>query len=242
MKSMTIAAALSAAVVFGAPAQADVVKYSFTAVVSDLFEFNKATGAIVHVTSSSFAGGPVALGNVVQGQFSFNTDAPLGGYQPTPPVSGQYLLYALDSALSSMNFTVGGLGFQSGSTLSPVGQVANNASTFSGWDVFTFDAYKAYDPVMFQSGKISLYDSTGRAFSSAALPSSLNLADFSYRQMGGSWLRQADGNQLQLSATLTALEQVASVPEPATFGLFAAGLLAVALVRQRRVGLPQKQH
>lgn len=236
MKLKLYAAVAIAAAALSGTATAAVVRYTFTAVVNDLYEYDNATSAIVHVDSSNFAGGPVALGNLVQGQFSFNTDAPLSGYQPTPPTTGTYLLYDLDPSLSSMSFTIGTLGFISGSTLAPLGQVANNASNVSGWDVFSYSASKAYDPIMFQSGGISLFDSSGTAFSSPSLPSSLNLSSFSYRQLSAGWLRQADGDQLLLSATLLSLDPVAAVSEPSSHALLAAGLLGIAWVRRRLSG------
>lgn len=210
-------------------ALATVERYAFTATITTLWEYDKASGVITNVNSSTFAGGAVAMTDLVQGTMAFNTDAPLSPYQPAPQTSGSYVLYQLDSAVSGITFKVDTLGFTSGSTLAPLAQVSDNASTFSGWDTFSLSASKNYDPVMFQDSTIMLFDKTSAAFSSAAMPARLDLSWFHYAVVSGAWVRQADGNQMHFDASITSLQALAPVPEPSTVGLFVAGLLGLAL-------------
>lgn len=226
-----------ASLVIAGQASATVLHFTFTAVVNDVWEYDKAGETYTHLGTSNFAGSPITLGNLVHGTFSFNTDAPLSLYQPDTPASGSYKIYSLDSKAASLSFSVGSAGFTSGSTLPPLAQVANNASTLSGWDTFFFSAYKAYDPVMFQSADIALFDKTGTAFSTGTLPTALDLADFHYKQLSAAWLRQADGNQMHIEASLTSLVAIAPVPEPASYALLMVGLLAIrGVARQRKHG------
>lgn len=237
MKFRSSLAAVTMMLVTGA-ASATVERYAFTASITTLWEYDKASDVITNVNTSTFAGAAISMTNVVRGTIAFNTDAPLSSYQPDPPTSGTYKLYQLDSARSGITFTVGGLSFVSGSTLAPIAQVADNASTFGGWDTFSIDAYKQHDPVMFQSSDIMLFDKTGTAFGSAALPSRLDLSSFHYAVVDGGWLRQADGNQMHFTAAITSLQALAPVPEPSSGFLLAAGLLGLVAATVRRRSTP----
>ena len=94
--------AATALTVTAAQAFAAVERYAFTATINALWEYDKASGVITNVNSSTFAGAPVSMADAVQGTMSFNTDAPLNPYQPEPPASGSYVIYQLDSAVSGI--------------------------------------------------------------------------------------------------------------------------------------------
>lgn len=230
IKTWLAAATLTLA---AAHSSATVERYAFTATISSLWEYDKAGRVITHVNTSTFAGGALAMTDLVQGTMAFNTHAPLSPYQPAPPTSGTFGLYQLDSADSGITFKVGTLSFQSGSTLAPIAQVSDNASTRSGWDTFSISAYKKYDPVMFQDSDIMLFDKTGTAFNTAALPAHLDLSWFHYAVVSGAWVRQADGNQMHFDATITSLQALAPVPEPSSGVLMLAGMLGVAVAALR---------
>lgn len=215
-------------------ASATVERFAFTATITTLWEYDKASGVITNVNTSTFAGGAVSMTDRVQGTFAFNTDAPLSPYQPAPPTSGAFGLYELDSAVSGITFKVGALSFMSGSTLAPIAQVSDNASTRNGWDTFSISASKQYDPVMFQDSDIMLFDKSGAAFNTAALPARLDLSSFHYAVVDAGWLRQADGNQMHFTASISSLQSLTPVPEPATGGLLLMGLLGIAVAAAGR--------
>lgn len=231
-KHLSSVLAIGTALAASSNSEAEVITYAFTSKVDYIFEHNASTGVNTAVASTTFAGGPFSLGTTVSGMFSYNSDAPLSPhYQPDPGATGTYLIYTPDPTVSKLAFQLGSgpVRFNSGSTgtAQPLLQVANDSATFSGWDTFDFSATKEYDPVMFQSASLALFDKTGLAFTSGSVPTELSLSSFHYRRLEGGWLRRADGDQMHFWGELQTLTRVSAVPEvsPAMMLAFGLGLL-----------------
>jgi hypothetical protein len=224
LSALTFASGLAATTI----SHAENVKYNFTAAIYRLYEYSAATDTSTTVQSSSFAGALVSNGDVVVGSIIFDNAAPLSPYyQPPIPNQGSYQLYTSTGATQQTAFSVGNNGptYASSTDASAYTliQVANNASSLSGWDIFSLSNSAGYNPVMFQNISLDLFDRTATAFNSSAIPSVLNLSNFYYANLNGGWLRQSDGNQFHFDATLTSLVTV-PVPEPTTWLLMVFGL------------------
>ncbi len=229
------ATAIIAASLCSPQADAAVVSYDFTAKINDLFEYDGTTKVITHVATSNFPGSTISLADTVSGKFFYDTTWALHPYyQPEKPVSGTYLMYTSGAPVSAISFSVGGAAIFDAKDSASV-QIANNASTFNGSDIFYLGSSTAYNGVMHQNANIALFDRSGSAFQSGDLPTQLNLADFSYRQLGSAWLRYSNGDQLQMSATLTSITPTVSpVPEPDAAALFGGGLALLLMLSFRR--------
>lgn len=230
LHSLTVVSALLFAAV---PSHAAVIEYRFSATINHIFEYDGITEKITHVNVSSMPGTVFSMGDSFTGSFTYSTDLALSSYQPTPPVAGTYLMYAGYEDRSSIQFASGYRYEAKGSLI----QVANNASTFSGWDIFSLNTYAGYSPVDSQSLTLNLFDRNATVFGSAAVPASLPLAAFHYANISYAWLRRADGSQMHASGSLTSLELVSpasEVPVAPTGWLFAAGLPILISLRRRR--------
>ena len=205
--------------------------------VDSMFEHDGRSGANTTVQSSTLPGQIFAIGDHVFGTLSLNTNVSLSGYQPPIPSSGTYQLYS-GGVMAGLQFFENNWQFNSGSDeSSSLIQIANNASTFDGWDVFYAGAYAPYSPVTFESMTFNFFDSSGTVFNSSelsALPADfLSLSAFNYANLDYGWLRVADGSQMHASGHLTSLELVNAVPAPATSALLVAGFFAFVFSRKR---------
>jgi hypothetical protein len=219
--------------------QAAILTYDFTATISKIWEYKG--GQITYVNSSNVPGVTVANGYSITGQFTFDTQTPLSAYQPAPPESGSYILYSSAGRVNNLSLTIQQniLSFESNpDSWQFLVQVANDASTFSGSDILSVSAASAYSPYSFQSATINLFDSTGRIFANAQLPTNLALPSFSYSNIDYAWLNQSDGSQMHANGALTSLtlRPASPVPEPSSWRmlLLGVGLLSgVIKIRSR---------
>lgn len=214
----------------GAPSQATLVTYDFTASVSSMFEYAALTQGITYLSQSVLPGTLVSVGDAISGRFSYDTDAPLSPYyQPPAPASGSYQLYQSAAGGSQSTTFAMANGLTYSSIGSPIIQVANDAPTFGGWDILSVSTTTGQNPALFQIASINLFDQSASVFQDSSIPSSLGLADFHYKSLNTAWVRQSDGNQLQVMAGITSLS-LFTVPEPKGYQLLLAGLLALGLV------------
>jgi hypothetical protein len=220
-------AALAALLALSVPltASAAVLEYRFKASIVGMFESNAESG-IIYVSSSAFAGDTISIGDEVSGGFSYNTDGVLSpGYQPIQPETGSYLFYTMDPLRSGLWFKIGGsaVGFTSGPNAGSL-LLGNDNSNLFGFDTFNLNFEGEYDPVMLRLAGVSLYDFTGIAFSSGAIPEYLDFTAFIAKGVGGSWLRRSDGSQMQFQANISSIEAIEStVALPSTLLLLAFG-------------------
>lgn len=215
-------------------ASATEVTYNFTATIQSMFEYDGQTKLNTTVTSSTMPGVLISDGSTIHGQFSYDTAAPLGSYQPAPEKEGSYQLYS-GTVTSTLTFDQNGFVYQSDPNpwLTTM-QVANDAASRSGWDTFSLETSAAYSPVTFQMMDIHLYDSSGNVFDSSAIPFDLPLSQFSYADIDYSWLRQSDGSQFHASSSITSLTLATPVPEPSTYALLAMGAVVSTVVRRKK--------
>ena len=222
--------ALFSMLVVDAPVFASVVTFTFSASVDSMFEYTALTQAFDNIDHSRFPGALISVGDQITGTFSYNTETPLSPYyQPPVPASGSYQIYQSAITSQGINFDISnGMHFASAGTA--LIQIANNASTLLGWDVFSMSASASYNPVLFQSADINLFDQTSSVFANSALPSSFGLDNFHYRNLHIGWLRQSDGNQLNVSGNFSSLIAI-PIPEPQSYALFmlALGLLGLSI-------------
>ncbi len=225
-------------------ASAAVLEYEFKASVVGMFEYSAESGIVV-VPTSSFAGDLISIGDGVTGTFSYNTDGVLSPYyQPPQPALGSYLVYLLDPALAKMSFTVDGrsVGFRSG-LFSSLLILGNGVAELASWDTFNIGFSTDYNPVMFQDAGIALYDTTGTTFSTGSIPEYLDFSAFYVKGLSAGWLRQSDGNQLQMRADITSIELVPSTVDlPDTMVLLLLGLGAVLRQGARSEKPPRWQY
>ncbi|MDY7547257.1 PEP-CTERM sorting domain-containing protein [Glaciimonas sp. CA11.2] len=234
MKTVLQFTLLATVIAASSAAHATLVTYDFTDTITSMFEYNGTTKAITNVTSSSMSGVAFSNGDTAHGTFSYDTATVLSPYyQPPAQAQGSYVLYY---GPMSSTLTFDKSMFVYNSVSDGLIQVADNASSFSGWDVFYLGTGAAYSPLTFQSMTLNLFDSSGQVFSSAAVPRTLPLSGFSYADVDYTWLRQSDGSQMHISSKITSLEMEPSlpVPEPGTYTLLLGGLGLMGFMGRRR--------
>lgn len=212
------------------------VSFSFTAKVDSMFEHNGETKVNTTVSSSSFAGAIINQNDPINGILTFDTEAPLSPYfQPDPGATGTYKVYQSNLSAPVFEYSIGN-NVNLNTTGSAHIQVANNATVFSGHDIFYIESSGGYNPTLFFLARLSLFDNNGLSFDNGGVPSSLKLDSFYYRSFQAGWVRQSDGSQLNVAAQLTSLDLIAtSVPEPTTGTLALLSLIMLpALIRKSR--------
>jgi hypothetical protein len=168
------------------------------------------TGA---VTDDPF--GVSHFGAPISGSFSFDSDAP---DVIADPATGGYFSQGPAFSLTAI---------VDGTAYSAVG------SLFVGVVNTGSDEYSVVAGNGSTTLELLFEDASGTAFASDALPASVSLAAFAFRQFR---LFGGDAEILGSVDTLTPVGVAAPVPEPATFALLGAGLLLLPL--RRRVLAP----
>ena len=151
LHSLLAVSVAAIALTHGGISNATVVEYGFSATITSMFEHDGASGVNTYVNSSTFPGSIISNGGLITGIFEYDTAAPLSPYyQPDVQTSGTYQLYTQSGANQRIHFTVAqsGLTYTSSTLpyLNTTIQVANNASTFSGWDIFAIGNSAGYNP------------------------------------------------------------------------------------------------
>ena len=120
----------------------------------------------------------------------------------------------------SVEISRNGFLFQSSSADNPQFLVGNNSRLYNGADFFTFSSFTAFDvPELYAT--FFLVDSTGSVFSSAALPTELDLSRFSQRTLTQYF--QRGEIESQFTANITSLKLINAVPEPSSALLLLLG-------------------
>lgn len=237
LKSIFIANALTAFVILVVPftSNAKPVSFAFTASVDSMFEHDGHTKVNTTVKTSNFAGFTLNQGDQIFGTVTYDSDAELNPYyQPPKQSTGSYRIFESNLIIPVFNFSI-----NSNINLSTNGtahiQVANDASTFSGNDIFYLESSSGYDPILFMASRLYLFDNNSLAFNSGEVPDNFFLDDFYYRVFQTGWVRQSDGSQLNFSASLSSLNKVTrSVPEPPTFWLISSVIFLLIAMRKYR--------
>jgi hypothetical protein len=223
------------------PATASINKYQFTAEIDSMFEHDAQLNTNTNVTQSALSGEFFSVGDLVKGEFSYDTNAALSPYD-TNGISDGALFF--DRAVTEFSFNVLSSGYHYQSTFGILSNISiyDNSHAISGWDAFSANSIAAYNPEIFRSAQVLMFDRTGTAINGFSIPDALSLSDFHYAKVNFAWLRRSDGDQFHFSGALTSLTPVSPVPAPPSASMLLTGLgLVIFWVRRRSRHLLQQQ-
>ncbi len=227
MRHLLVLALLIFASISGS-AHATVLQFSFT-------------GAITFVDADLVSAGAPTVGATVSGFFQYDTTT-----SPGHLTSGE-AVYPMPSLPYSLSFGplqlggVGELGVQN------VGLSVSNDDPVE--DHFTFGAFTGPGEATVAGSGVSigsysltqlgiaLTDTTGAAFNSLALPTTLTLSEFDDRLVRVFYFDASAGAHRHFDADISALSlaPATAVPEASTLSIFFFGLASLGLVRRRRL-------
>lgn len=229
MKSLIQVLAAGLICCVGSVAQATIITYNYQA----------------KVISSNYAsqrdgiGTPVAIDDILTGVIQYDTAAALDTYQPYPASYEETHIYD-----AGLNDYISYFDKATGSTFASIpASWAGNAyvtdgkkfATISGSDTFEISHITSVVGGTVQM-KFYLYNSSGTAFQSAALPTHLDLAAFQSAYLQGIFRNSGETESMGFLARLTSLEREgADVPEPSTaflFAIAAGGLFGLHKLRR----------
>lgn len=175
----------------------------------------------------------ILIGSPFHGSFAYDSDAPINSIGLGPPAEQR----ESDVAVLSFSLDFGAFADSYGGVGENITGVSDSSAPpgVPSYDRFFINAFnppEAAGPAI--ALRLTLVDHTNSAFSSAALPSSLDLSRFD------SAIADLDDEEgTRVRGMLTSLTRVSAVPEPATWAMMIAGfgLLGGALRRQRRPAL-----
>lgn len=244
MKHFVSSALLGLAALAGS-AHAGVVIYDFKAVIDNVMEGSNGNFTTV-VDSSTRAGHLLKTGDTITGYFYFDTSAPYSGVDRTPGSPGyggaKYInSYPPNHTRAGTVATFNGSGY----TFRSSGDTSFNTVTVldrlegQGRDVFHLIGSKPLNcrcNADYSGSAVTFQDGDGDGLLSSYIPGRLDLdawdeASYSYFFWG------VNGESVRINARFTELTAVvtspAPVPEPATLGMMAIGMLLVG-TRYRR--------
>lgn len=205
---------------------AEIVTYAFSAHVSGMFVSDSA--GLTSLNTSSLAGSPISMGDLLSGQVSYDTSiSPIS-------VAADGTGKTYNRAIKSMSLQSGTTGLQYQSTgvldLTMV-RIHSGGTNFGAVIMHTSDS-SARTAV-----ELDFTDFYGTALNSLAIPSDLSLAVFPYSLASYTWTSPDNSTRLDVTARLDTLTRVSAILEPSSWALFAAGAAVLAGVarRQRRV-------
>lgn len=194
------------------------------------------TGSVNRVTDTGgLLGGTISLGTPFTGMIAYDTSTPDG--QSDPGVGA--FTHPAPLGPVGFSFTVAGFTFHSDPARPMAAFVFDNSASFpAGSDLIqlnqTFvDPASTPDVGIPLNMQFTLVDENANAVPSDALPTALDLADWTFSEMIA--FDTGGGSQFFVGGSLTSLSpalSVSVVPEPSTLALFSLGL--IALIRRRR--------
>ncbi len=227
-----------AALALTGTANATVLQFDFTAKIQEMVEFSPLSFSGGLVNSSSLSGSTVSVGDVIRGHFSYDT---------TTGQFGSFSGMAMYAAPAAQNALSAAIGQQAMALDAPLSsstnvQVANNAANLHGADSFGIANVSA-NQVASQMMALSLFDSSGTAFSTNALPASLDFAAFNSSSFYYTYSSTATHAMMGANGMLTSLtvspvsgggNSITPVPEPETYAMLLAGLGLLGWTARRR--------
>lgn len=171
----------------------------------------------------------ITVGDKITGSLSFDSDSPV------IIDSGSVVRYATNHTVSYV------MGARSGSITNMTMAISNNSSgadriqsfeQFSQTPVYTGDTIDGKSPFVIY---VTFEDTSQSVFSSTALPTSLNAADWTFGTGYGAILFGFGGRTDTIRFNNTSFTaEVSAVPVPAGLPLLVTGLGAVAWMRRRK--------
>jgi hypothetical protein len=196
---------------------ADIITVNFSGAVTSLDDSNDALG------------GAVGVGDPYSATLTYDTAT------PGSPFFTETLFEANSGNGYDFNFkaTVDGITFQSSSTY--YGQMPVSDTEYQ-WDELEPTIPSAVsDPSQFNGTNLIELDLNGSGTHTQTLPTSLNLADYTYQLFEISLSSNLSGDSTALFGSVTSLSAIDSTaPEPATFLLVGCGLIAAGLSKRAR--------
>ncbi|MBY0556040.1 MAG: FxDxF family PEP-CTERM protein [Burkholderiaceae bacterium] len=226
-----------AALALTGSANATVLQFDFTAKIQEMVEFSPLTFSGGPVNSSKLSGSTVTVGDVIRGHFTYDTTtAQFGNFSGVP-------MYAAPLAQNTLSAAIGqqSIALDQAQTSTNV-QVANNAASLGGADSFGIASVSA-NAVATQLMALNLFDASGTAFSSDAIPASLDFAAFNSSTFYYTYSSVATHAMMGANGTLTSLTvtpvvdggtNITPVPEPETYAMLLAGLGLLGWTARRR--------
>ena len=175
-------------------------------------------------TTDFFPGTTITLGEAFSGTFTYDSDA--SGYLSSDGYQTSYLWATSASSFSTPNFAL-----PRGSLDATAGHVSISDGR-SGADGFRV-SHDYTNSNFFIEVSTFNYDPTGKAFSSHALPVSMDGSTFASNRMSLVFLRSSDRDQVWVTGSIASFN-LSPIAEPSTASLSALGLLAFAFGMRRR--------
>ena len=229
---------LLAGLAMAGSANAAVLQFDFTAKILEMVQFSPLTFSGGMVSSSNLSGNTISVGDVISGHFTYDT--------ATAQISnvGGIAMFASAQAQNVLNAAIGSqqLGLTDALSNTTTVQVANNAATLRGGDSFGIANVSANGQSS-QMMALSLFDSTGLAFSGNTVPTTLDFSAFNnstfyytYSSVSTHAMMGANGalTSLTVSTVPSGGNPITPVPEPETYAMLLAGLGLLGWTARRR--------
>lgn len=210
-------------------AHATVYQYEFSATIENMLMFSPGTGSGGIVDSSSLAGDTIAVGDLVRGRFSYDTETgAMGDFGAGPVYAAGAAANTLSAASAGHNFALSAP--TSGSTMV---QVANNAALLGGGDNLTIGNATENEAAQ-QLLVVNFFDQSGLALSDSGIPGAIDGGAFSQSTFYFLYTAKDSRAMLGANGALTSLTLIAAVPEARTYAMLLSGLGVLGFLTRRR--------
>jgi hypothetical protein len=213
-------------------AHAAVYQYEYTATIQEMLQFSPSTGSGGMIDSASLAGDTVAVGDIVFGHFSYDTETGVfGDFGAGPVYSSSTAANSVSAYSSGHNFAL-----SAPTNSSTMVQVTNNATLLGGGDNLSIGNVSENDDAQ-QLLVVNFFDQSGLALSDNNIPGAIDAGAFSQSTFYYLYTTKGNHDMLGANGQLTSLTLISSVPEAQTYGMLLSGLGILGFLSRRR-----KQH
>lgn len=219
------------------PAQAALVKYEYTATVTNLYEIDALTGSNSAVDTSNIPGSTFAPGDSWSGTIVYDDQMPLFPHiQPPQPEGGSHRVHMgyIHSTISNAQtgFTFAGVPNQvPGANMQVYDVPAGEGADF----VSLHDYHYGAPGSAVELGWFQFVDEEGSILGATTDPASISLTQFPYAF--AHYAFNHGSAHMQAFARITSLTRVdiqSPVPEPATYGMLGLGLGILAFLSRKQ--------
>jgi len=224
----TIGMLLAGAALCGS-AHATIYQYDYTATIQEMLTFSPTTGSGGMVESSSLAGDTIAVGDIVYGHFSYDTETGLFGNFGAGPV---YASSTAGNSVSAHSFSHD-FALSTPTNSNTMVQVSNNLALLGGGDNLAIGNVSENDTAE-QLLVVNFFDQSGLALSGDGIPGAIDASAFSQSTFYYLYTAKGSHDMLGANGALTSLTLVSSVPEAQTYGMLLSGLGILGFLSRRR--------